>query len=329
MEDKSVILEVRDLKKYFKSPTGTLHAVDGVNFSIRRGETLGLVGESGCGKSTIGRLILGLHQATSGEILFNGQDICKMNKQKLHDLRRDLQIIFQDPFSSLNPRMSIGEIIGEPLRIHGKVRSRTELDAEVARLMDVVGLSARLFNAYPHELDGGRRQRVGIARALSLKPQFIVCDEPVSSLDVSIQAQVLNLMQDLQRDRHLTYIFITHNLAVVKHISDDIMVMYLGNMIEKAPKRELFKNPLHPYTQALLSAIPIPDIDVKKKRILLKGEITSPIDPKPGCRFAARCNYARPECFEKTPELREVAPQHYVACHFFDDLKERETEVTA
>ena len=207
MADKDVILEVRDLKKYFKSPTGTLHAVDGVNFSIRRGETLGLVGESGCGKSTIGRLILGLHQATSGEILFNGQDICKMNKQQLHDLRKDLQIIFQDPFSSLNPRMSIGEIIGEPLQIHGKVHSRAELDKEVSRLMDVVGLSARLFNAYPHELDGGRRQRVGIARALSLKPQFIVCDEPVSSLDVSIQAQVLNLLKDLQAEFHLTYLF--------------------------------------------------------------------------------------------------------------------------
>lgn len=240
-----------------------------------------------------------------------------------------MQIIFQDPFSSLDPRKSVSQIIAEPLKIYKVCNSRQEIIKKVGELMDTVGLATRLAHSYPHELDGGRRQRIGIARALALNPKFIVCDEPVSALDVSIQAQVLNLMQDLQRDRHLTYIFITHNLAVVKHISDDIMVMYLGNMIEKAPKRELFKNPLHPYTQALLSAIPIPDIDVKKKRILLKGEITSPIDPKPGCRFAARCNYARPECFEKTPELREVAPQHYVACHFFDDLKERETEVTA
>ena len=259
MADKNdVILEVRDLKKYFKSPTGTLHAVDGVNFSIRRGETLGLVGESGCGKSTIGRLILGLHQATSGEILFNGQDICKMNKRQLHDLRKDLQIIFQDPFSSLNPRMSIGEIIGEPLLIHGRVHGKAELEAEVSKLMDVVGLSARLYNAYPHELDGGRRQRVGIARALSLRPQFIVCDEPVSSLDVSIQAQVLNLLKDLQAEFGLTYLFITHDLSVVKFFSDKIAVMYLGQLVETADSAELFRNTLHPYSKALLSAIPHP-----------------------------------------------------------------------
>ena len=320
MEDKSVILEVRDLKKYFKSPTGTLHAVDGVNFSIRRGETLGLVGESGCGKSTIGRLILGLHQATSGEILFNGQDICKMNKQKLHDLRRDLQIIFQDPFSSLNPRMSIGEIIGEPLRIHGKVRSRTELDAEVARLMDVVGLSARLFNAYPHELDGGRRQRVGIARALSLKPQFIVCDEPVSSLDVSIQAQVLNLLKDLQAEFDLTYLFITHDLSVVKFFSDKIAVMYLGQLVEKAPTEKLFDKPIHPYTQALLSAIPIPDPDYKQERIIIKGEITTPIDPPDSCRFANRCPYATDKCRQTSPQMEEVEKGHFVACHRWNEI---------
>ncbi len=323
------LLEVKDLKKYFKTPNGTLHAVDGVSFSIEEGKTLGVVGESGCGKSTLGRTILHLQPNTGGQIFFEGQDITNVTPQQLKELRKNMQIIFQDPFSSLDPRKSVSQIIAEPLKIYKVCNSRQEIIKKVGELMDTVGLATRLAHSYPHELDGGRRQRIGIARALALNPKFIVCDEPVSALDVSIQAQVLNLMQDLQRDRHLTYIFITHNLAVVKHISDDIMVMYLGNMIEKAPKRELFKNPLHPYTQALLSAIPIPDIDVKKKRILLKGEITSPIDPKPGCRFAARCNYARPECFEKTPELREVAPQHYVACHFFDDLKERETEVTA
>ena len=314
MADKDVILEVRDLKKYFKSPTGTLHAVDGVNFSIRRGETLGLVGESGCGKSTIGRLILGLHQATSGEILFNGQDICKMNKQQLHDLRKDLQIIFQDPFSSLNPRMSIGEIIGEPLRIHGKVHSRTELDKEVSRLMDVVGLSARLFNAYPHELDGGRRQRVGIARALSLKPQFIVCDEPVSSLDVSIQAQVLNLLKDLQAEFHLTYLFITHDLSVVKFFSDKIAVMYLGQLVETADSAELFRQPMHPYSQALLSAIPIPSSRQKMRRVKLIGELQSPIDPEPGCRFAKRCLYAQEGCTGRDLALRGFGNGHFCAC---------------
>ena len=314
MADKDVILEVRDLKKYFKSPTGTLHAVDGVNFSIRRGETLGLVGESGCGKSTIGRLILGLHQATSGEILFNGQDICKMNKQQLHDLRKDLQIIFQDPFSSLNPRMSIGEIIGEPLQIHGKVHSRAELDKEVSRLMDVVGRSARLFTAYPHELDGGRRQRIGIARALSLKPQFIVCDEPVSSLDVSIQAQVLNLLKALQAEFHLTYLFITHDLSVVKFFSDKIAVMYLGQLVETADSAELFRQPMHPYSQALLSAIPIPSSRQKMRRVKLIGELQSPIDPEPGCRFAKRCLYAQEGCTGRDLALRGFGNGHFCAC---------------
>ena len=254
MADKDIILEVRDLKKYFKSPTGTLHAVDGVNFSIRRGETLGLVGESGCGKSTIGRLILGLHQSTSGEILFNGQDICKMNKKQLHDLRKDLQIIFQDPFSSLNPRMSIGEIIGEPLRIHAKAQSRAELDKEVSRLMDVVGLSARLFNAYPHELDGGRRQRVGIARALSLQPQFIVCDEPVSSLDVSIQAQVLNLLKDLQKEFSTAYLFISHDIGVIHYMSDFIVVINRGRIVEQGEGSQLIRTPKDDYTKRLIAS---------------------------------------------------------------------------
>lgn len=315
MADKNdVILEVRNLQKYFKSPTGTLHAVDGVSFSIRRGETLGLVGESGCGKSTIGRLILGLHQATSGEILFNGQDICKMNKKRLHALRSDLQIIFQDPFSSLNPRMSIGEIIGEPLLIHKKVHGKAELDAEVARLMDVVGLAARLINAYPHELDGGRRQRVGIARALSLKPQFIVCDEPVSSLDVSIQAQVLNLLKDLQAEFGLTYLFITHDLSVVKFFSDQIAVMYLGQLVETADSAELFQNTLHPYSQALLSAIPVPSSRQRMQRVKLIGELQSPIDPEPGCRFAKRCLYAEERCTGQDLALREFGKGHFCAC---------------
>ncbi len=315
MADKNdVILEVRNLKKYFKSPTGTLHAVDGVNFSIRKGETLGLVGESGCGKSTIGRLILGLHQATSGEILFNGRNICEMNKKQLHALRSDLQIIFQDPFSSLNPRMSIGEIIGEPLLIHNKVHGKAELNAEVARLMDVVGLSARLFNAYPHELDGGRRQRVGIARALSLKPQFIVCDEPVSSLDVSIQAQVLNLLKDLQAEFGLTYLFITHDLSVVKFFSDKIAVMYLGQLVETADSTELFQNTLHPYSQALLSAIPAPSSRQKMQRVKLIGELQSPIDPEPGCRFAKRCLYAKERCTGQDLALRDFGKGHFCAC---------------
>lgn len=312
MEDN--ILEVRSLKKYFKSKNGTLHAVDDVTFSIKRGETLGLVGESGCGKSTIGRLILGLHQATSGEIIFNGKDICKMNKAQIHDLRKDLQIIFQDPFSSLNPRMSISEIIGEPLLIHKKVKTRAELDSEVSRLMDVVGLSQRLVDSYPHELDGGRRQRVGIARALSLTPQFIVCDEPVSSLDVSIQAQVLNLLKDLQAEYKLTYLFITHDLSVVKYFSDNIAVMYLGQLVETAESDELFKKTLHPYSQALLSAIPVPNIRQKMQRVKLIGELTSPIDPEPGCRFAKRCLYNQEKCTGKDPELKGFGNRHFCAC---------------
>lgn len=316
MADKDIILEVRDLKKYFKSPTGTLHAVDGVNFSIRRGETLGLVGESGCGKSTIGRLILGLHQSTSGEILFNGQDICKMNKKQLHDLRKDLQIIFQDPFSSLNPRMSIGEIIGEPLRIHAKAQSRAELDKEVSRLMDVVGLSARLFNAYPHELDGGRRQRVGIARALSLQPQFIVCDEPVSALDVSIQAQVVNMFEDLQHKLGVAYLFIAHDLLVVNHISDRIAVMYLGKMMEMAEANELMNNPMHPYTQSLLSAVPMPDPKIarERKRIVLEGDVPSPLKAPSGCPFRTRCRYATEQCAAQRPPLTDRGNGHMVAC---------------
>ncbi len=316
------ILEVKHLKKYFKTNRGTLHAVDDVNFSIRKGETLGLVGESGCGKSTIGRLILGLHSATSGEILFNGQDICRMDAQQMHSMRRQMQIIFQDPFSSLNPRMSISEIIGEPLIIHKIVSSRAELDKRVLELMDVVGLSQRLENSYPHELDGGRRQRVGIARALSLTPQFIMCDEPVSSLDVSIQAQVLNLLKDLQAEFGLTYLFITHDLSVVKYFSDKIAVMYLGQLVETADSDELFRNTLHPYSQALLSAIPEPRAHHKMQRVKLTGELTSPINPEPGCRFAKRCLYAAPYCTGQDPVLQDFGGNHFCACFRAEELRE-------
>lgn len=314
------ILEVRNLKKYFETPKGTLHAVDGVNFSIEKGKTLGVVGESGCGKSTTGRAILRLHEPTDGEIIFEGKNIRMFNKNQLRKLRREMQIIFQDPFASLNPRMTVSEIIAEPLIIHNITKNKKELEKKVSELMDTVGLAERLVNAYPHELDGGRRQRIGIARALALNPKFIVCDEPVSALDVSIQAQVLNLMQDLQEEFGLTYMFITHDLSVVKHFSDDIAVMYLGQLIEKASSRELFQNPYHPYTKALLSAIPVPSLRHKKERILLKGEITSPINPAPGCRFAKRCPYAKDACFNKQPELQDLGNEHFVACHYVKEI---------
>ncbi len=309
------LIEVKHLKKYFKTASGQLHAVDDVTFSIPEGETLGVVGESGCGKSTLGRVVLGLLDSTDGQIFFEGEDITKTTAEQFHELRKKMQIIFQDPYSSLNPRMSVSDIIAEPLQIFGLCPDKAERTERVEELMRVVGLDQRFINSYPHELDGGRRQRIGIARALALDPKFIVCDEPVSALDVSIQAQILNLMQDLQEEKGLTYMFITHNLAVVKHISDNIMVMYLGQMVELCSAKELFAHNLHPYTKALLSAIPRPSIRQKQDRILLKGELSSPINPKPGCRFAARCNYATPECFEKDPELRECAPGHFVACH--------------
>lgn len=315
------ILEVKNLKKYFKTKKGMLHALDDVSFSINQGETLGLVGESGCGKSTTGRAILRLHEPTSGEVLFRGTDVVKLNAAQMKEMRKKMQIVFQDPYSSLNPRMSVSEIIMEPLQLKGGM-SHAEMYEKTKKLMDTVGLAARLENAYPHELDGGRRQRIGIARALALNPRFIVCDEPVSALDVSIQAQVLNLMLDLQEERNLTYLFITHDLSVVKYFSDDIMVMYLGQVVEKAPSNELFARPYHPYTKALLSAIPVPDVHAPRNRILLKGEITSPINPQPGCRFAARCPYATPEC-SKEQELREILPNHYVACHRAEELMDK------
>ena len=309
------ILVVKHLVKYFKNRSGTLHAVDNVSFSIDRGKTLGIVGESGCGKSTTGRCILRLHEPTSGEVLFNGRDILALRPAELRQARADMQIIFQDPFASLNPRKTVSELIGEPLRLHGRYRSNLERDVRVLRLMETVGLAPRFVNSYPHELDGGRRQRIGIARALALEPKFIVCDEPVSALDVSIQAQILDLLKELQENMGLTYIFITHDLSVVNYFSDDILVMYLGKMMEKAPSEKLFDNPLHPYTKALLSAIPIPSIHNRPERIILPGEITSPIDTPEGCRFAQRCAYCTDKCLRETPPYVEAEPDHFVACH--------------
>ena len=306
------MLEVKDLKKYFKTKSGLLHAVDGVNFTLEEGKTLGVVGESGCGKSTLGRTILHLLDPTDGQIIFEGKDITRPSRKELSALRSKMQIIFQDPFSSLNPRMSVSETIMEPMKLKG-CSTREALQKRTEELMETVGLADRYWNAYPHELDGGRRQRIGIARALALNPKFIVCDEPVSALDVSIQAQVLNLMLDLQEQRKLTYMFVTHDLSVVKYISDDILVMYLGQVVEKAPSDELFKNTLHPYSKALLSAIPIPKLTAKNEIVPLKGEITSPIDPKPGCRFAARCSYACEKC-SQPQTLEEILPNHFVSC---------------
>ena len=291
--------------------------MDDVTFGINKRETLGVVGESGCGKSTLGRCILRLHEPTAGEVVFEGKNILACDKKEMKSLRSKMQIIFQDPYASLNPRMTVSQAIAAPLIIQGvySAKEKEKIQKKVAEMMDVVGLASRLVNSYPHELDGGRRQRIGIARALSLDPKFIVCDEPVSALDVSIQAQVLNLMQDLQQQMGLTYLFITHNLSVVKHLSNQIVVMYLGQLVEKASPDQLFHNPCHPYTQALLSAIPIPDPDIPMRRMVLKGELTSPINVGPGCRFAKRCNYAKPECNEASPEMVEVEPGHVVACH--------------
>ncbi|XBX08284.1 ATP-binding cassette domain-containing protein [Enterocloster clostridioformis] len=320
-EQKKEILRVEHLKKYFTTPKGTLHAVDDVNFSIRIGETLGVVGESGCGKSTMGRAILRLHEPTSGKVYFEGRDILSCNKKQLKDLRKDMQIIFQDPFASLNPRMTVSEAIIEPLLVQGiyKASERAAITRRVEKIMNLVGLAKRLVNTYPHELDGGRRQRIGIARALAVNPKFIVCDEPVSALDVSIQAQILNLMQDLQEELNLTYMFITHDLSVVRHFSNDIVVMYLGQMVESAPAKALFKNPMHPYTKALLSAIPVPDPDFKMERIPLKGELTSPINPEPGCRFAKRCPYATEGCTNNEMTLKEMEPGHFVSCRMVQE----------
>lgn len=313
------LVETVDLKKYFKVGNGRfLHAVDGVNLEIPEGKTLGVVGESGCGKSTLGRVVMGLLPATSGEIHFDGQDIVKCSKREFKEVRKKVQMIFQDPYSSLDPRMSIYELIAEPLIQNHVCANRTEILDRVQKLMDTVGLAQRYINSYPHELDGGRRQRIGIARALSVDPEFIVCDEPVSALDVSIQAQILNLMMDLQDEMGLTYMFVTHNLSVIKHISNNIAVMYLGQCVEHAPTDELFAHPQHPYTKALLNAIPIASLKDRKKLEIIKGEVTSPINPKPGCRFADRCPYVTDRCREDGLKLREVAPKHYVACRLHE-----------
>ena len=307
-----VLLEAKNLKKYFQTPRGELHAVDDVSFTIAEGTTLGVVGESGCGKSTLGRTLIHLLESTSGEILYRGKDITHVDRRELAKLRHKMQIIFQDPNSTLDPRKTIESTIREPMKL-SKRYTREEINGRVNELMELVGVDRRMRRAYPHELDGGRRQRVGIARALAMNPEFIVCDEPVSALDVSIQAQVLNLLKKLQQDRGLTYLFITHDLSVVKHISNDICVMYLGQLVETSPSDELFRTQYHPYTKALLSAIPSTDIHNKMKRIVLRGEISSPIDPKPGCRFAARCPYACERCAEPQ-KLQCVAPDHHVAC---------------
>ena len=310
-----VLLKVEHLKKYFDTPRGKLHAVDDISFVLERGKTLGIVGESGCGKSTTGRAILRLIEPTAGVVRFEDKDITKLGSREMRAMRKDMQLIFQDPFSSLNPRKTVTQTIEEPLKLTKQYSDGDARFRRVLELMEIVGLDERLVNTYPHELDGGRRQRIGIARALAMNPKFIVCDEPVSALDVSIQAQILNLMRKIQREMGLTYIFITHDLSVVKHISDDIAVMYLGRVIEKAPAQELFANPLHPYTQALLSAIPAPRLRNRGERIILRGEITSPINPKPVCRFANRCNSCVACCTASEPEFREAAPGHFVACH--------------
>lgn len=314
------LIQTKDLKKYFKTGSGMLHAVDNVNLSIQKGQTLGVVGESGCGKSTLGRTILRLLPATSGEVLYNGENILKYKAKEMKAKRSDMQIIFQDPYASLNPRMSVSQIIEEPLKVNKVYSDKTERDKRILELMDTVGLARRLANSYPHELDGGRRQRIGVARALALNPEFIVCDEPVSALDVSIQAQILNLMMDLQDSMGLTYMFITHDLSVVRHISTHIAVMYLGQVVEYAPSHKLFEDPKHPYTKALLSAIPIPDLAYRDKpRELIKGEITSPINPAPGCRFAARCPYATEKCTAGEVKLKNVGTEHEVACVLYEE----------
>lgn len=306
------LIEVKHLKKYFKVTNGVNCAVDDISFTIEKGKTLGVVGESGCGKSTLGKTIVHLHEATGGQILMNGKDITHIKGKALNKARENMQMIFQDPYSSLNPRMRIETTISEPLRIAHNL-SKAERAEKTEQLMQLVGIDERLSQSYPHELDGGRRQRVGIARALALNPEFICCDEPVSALDVSIQAQVLNLLMDLQDSLGISYMFVTHDLSVVKHISHDICVMYLGQMVEKCTTKELFSNNLHPYTKALLSAIPSTDIDKPMQRVQLKGEIASAINPKPGCRFATRCPYATDACLQ--PQiLEEISPGHFVSC---------------
>lgn len=311
-----ILLEVQNLTKHFSTPAGQLHAVDGVNFKLEEGKTLGIVGESGCGKSTTGRVILKLIEPSGGKIIFDGEDITKYSRRKMRPLRTRMQMIFQDPFSSLDPRQTVSQLIAEPIIEHKLIRGKAAIEKRTLELMETVGLAPRLMNSYPHELDGGRRQRIGIARALAVKPKLIICDEPVSALDVSIQAQILNLLKKLQKDLGLTYIFITHNLAVVKYFSDDIAVMYLGQLVEKASSDDIFASPTHPYTKALLSAIPIPRVTKEKvQRRLIRGEVTSPVNLPDECRFLKRCDECdEVVCRAKNPELKETAPNHFVAC---------------
>ena len=321
---EDIILEVKNLKMYFpvgsgflsRKPVGYVKAVDDVSFTVKRGETLGLVGESGCGKTTTGRCILQLYKPTAGQVIFDGQDLTSMNTKTMRGMRREMQVIFQDPYSSLNPRMTAGNIIGEPLIVHGLVANKTEYRNKVADLLTNVGLNPYMADRFPHEFSGGQRQRIGVARALSVSPKFIVADEPVSALDVSIQAQIINLLEDLQEQFNLTYLFIAHDLSVVRHISDRVGVMYLGHLVEMAERNEIYRNPIHPYTKALLSAVPIPDpvLDAQRERVLLTGEVPSPLNPPSGCVFHPRCPAANDTCSQYLPELREVETNHYSAC---------------
>lgn len=321
MGTNDVLLSVKNLKKYFSTNEGMLHAVDDVSFDINKGETLGLVGESGCGKSTVGRALIRLHEPTSGSITLNDKDILAYkSKKEMKKMRQEMQIVFQDPYSSLNSRMNTFDLIADPLVVNKIAKDNKEKEKLVYEMMETVGLESRLAGSFPHELDGGRRQRIGIARALILEPQFIVMDEPVSALDVSIQAQILNLMDDLQKQFSLTYLFISHDLSVVRHISDKIAVMYLGKIVEMADYIDIFEKPQHPYTKALLSAIPIPKYGMDRKKIFLEGDVPSPIEPKPGCRFAGRCTECMDICKTVTPELRELSKGHEVACHLYDDM---------
>ncbi|CAG1010152.1 sulfate transport system ATP-binding protein [Anaerolineales bacterium] len=324
-EANNVLLRVTNLVKHFpimqgiiiQKQIGAVHAVDDVSFDVRRGETLGLVGESGCGKSTTGRTVLQLYRPTSGSVVFDDVDLVNLKGEELRRMRRKMQMIFQDPYASLNPRMTVGEIVGEPLVVHN-VAKQKEIEERVANLLDLVGLNPAFSARYPHEFSGGQRQRIGVARALALQPSFIVCDEPISALDVSIQAQVVNLLEDLQKQFNLTYLFIAHDLSMVRHISNRIAVMYLGVIVELADRDELYLNPLHPYAQALLSAVPIPDpvADAKRQRVLLEGDVPSPVNPPSGCHFRTRCSIAQAICAEQKPAFRELKPDHFVACHF-------------